>query len=274
MKKIMLSVAPVSASDMFNDAHAISQDVIACYHAGASMVHLHCRDAHGRLTPDLSHLKATVDLIRKACPIVIEVSTGGVSDLSIQERCTPCFPEWIECNSLNVGSVNLGDAVYRNPIADVRYCVDQILKNGKVPEIEVFEPGMMNTVRELCKEYAFSYPLLFAIVLGHQGAMPASTGALDLMLDALRLFFPDQRQVLWGITQAHRENWSLIEYAIQKGACSVRIGFEDSNCLCGGVQATNNAVMVAELARRIRALGAELATPDEARHMLKLSSLD
>ncbi len=142
MKKVLISVAPVSAADILNNPIAIAKDVIACSKAGASMVHLHVRDLNGQLTPDLSLVKETVEYIKSGCDIVIQISTGGVSNLTIEERCAPVFADWVEANSLNVGSVNLGDAVYKNPIDEVRYCVDQIIKNRKIPEIEVFEIGM------------------------------------------------------------------------------------------------------------------------------------
>ena len=67
MKKILISVAPVAATDTFIDPEAVARDVIACSRAGAGMVHLHVRDAKGRLTPDLSLLEETVRLIRSGC---------------------------------------------------------------------------------------------------------------------------------------------------------------------------------------------------------------
>ena len=131
MKKIMISVAPVAATDILINPRAIARDVYECYKHGAAMVHLHCRDLNGRLTPDVSLLEETVDYIRALCDIVIEISTGGVSNLTIQERCQTCYPKWVEANSLNVGSVNLGTAVYQNPIRDVEFCVQQILQYKK-----------------------------------------------------------------------------------------------------------------------------------------------
>ena len=160
MKKIMISVAPVAATDILINPRAIARDVFQCYKNGASMVHLHCRDLNGRLTPDLSLLEETVDYIRALCDIVVEISTGGVSELTIEERCQPCCPSWVEANSLNVGSVNLGAAVYQNPIQDVEYCVQKLLENKKVPEIEVFELGMINAVRELDEKFHFASPIL------------------------------------------------------------------------------------------------------------------
>lgn len=268
MENILISVAPVNAAEPENDPCAIAQDVVNAYEAGAGMVHLHCRDAQGRLTPELAHLEKTVSLIRARCPIVIEVSTGGVSDLTIAERCAPCFPNWVECNSLNVGSVNLGEAVYANPIRDVHHCVEQILAQRKVPEIEVFEIGMINTVRELAEKYDFVKPIFFALVLGHQGAMPATVPALDLMLRGLRDSFPCEADTLWGITHAHRADWTLIEAALDRGARSVRIGFEDSNCLDAGVCAETNAAMVERLADILRLRGLSPASPAEIRAAL------
>lgn len=55
----------------------IARDVYECYKNGASMVHLHCRDLNGNLTPDLSLLEETVAYIREMCDIVVEISTGG-----------------------------------------------------------------------------------------------------------------------------------------------------------------------------------------------------
>jgi 3-keto-5-aminohexanoate cleavage enzyme len=268
MRKVMLSVAPVSASATQNDPRAIAADVVACWRAGAAMVHLHCRDAYGRLTDDVSLLAETVGLIRAQCPIIIQVSTGGVSNLTIEQRCRPCAPAWVECNSLNVGSVNLGDAVYRNPMMDVRYCVQQILANGKVPEIEVFEIGMIHTARVLARQFAFAHPLLFALVVGHPGAMPATEAALDLMIRGLYTFYPEEANTLWGITEANRTDWRLIDAALDSGASTVRIGFEDSDSLGGRERAPHNAALVAALAERVKAKGLLCATPDEARQMI------
>ena len=205
MKKIMISVAPVAATDILINPRAIARDVYECYKNGASMVHLHCRDLNGNLTPDLSLLEETVAYIREMCDIVVEISTGGVSNLTIEERVQPCYPSWVEANSLNVGSVNLGASVYQNPIKDVEYCVKTIMDNKKIPETEVFELGMINTVRELNDKFHFVKPILFALVFGHGGEMPATVPALRHMIQALEENFPNG-DYLWGYTQAHRED--------------------------------------------------------------------
>ncbi|MDD3367488.1 MAG: 3-keto-5-aminohexanoate cleavage protein [Lachnospiraceae bacterium] len=273
MKKIMISVAPVAATDILINPRAIARDVYECYKNGASMVHLHVRDLNGRLTPDLSLLEETVAYIREACDIVVEISTGGVSDLTIEERCQPCYAPFVEATSLNVGSVNLGEAVYLNPIKDVRYCVQQILENNKRPEIEVFEVGMINTVRELAEQFDFVKPILFALVFGHGGEMPATVPALKHMIDALYENFPNRNDVLWGYTQAHREDWEMVKVALDMGATTVRIGFEDSDYIAPGVRVDNNAALIGEVSDIVKAKGMMPMTPDEVRAMLQIPPL-
>lgn len=270
MRKVMISVAPVCPAQSRIDPGAIAADVYECYKLGASMVHLHVRDRRGKLTSDMSLLKETVDKIREKCNIVIEISTGGVSNLSIEERCQPCFPDYVEANSLNVGSVNLGEAVYQNPIKDVKYCVEQIMRNGKRPEIEVFELGMINTVRELDEEFHFIRPILFALVFGHKGEMPATLPALKHMVSYLYDCFPDRDEVLWGYTQANRRDWEMMGRALEMGASSIRIGFEDSDYLYPGMQVKTNAELIKKAAELVREKDCEPMNPDEVRRMMSI----
>ena len=269
MDKVMISVAPVSASDTHIDPKTIAGDVLNCYREGASMVHLHVRDKRGRLTPDMTLLKETVELIREQSDIVIEVSTGGVSDLTIEERCQPCYAPYVEATSLNVGSVNLGEAVYQNPIKDVEYCVKQIIDNNKRPEIEVFELGMINTVKELSGRFDFVKPVLFALVFGHGGEMPATKEALRHMREYLYECFLED-EVLWGYTQAHRKDWSMMSHALDEGASSIRIGFEDSDYLDPDTRVKTNAELIKRASQLVRSKGKEPMTPAEVRKMMHI----
>lgn len=258
-KKVMISVAPVSASDTEIIPEKIAADVINCYKAGAAMVHLHVRDKGGRLTTDMSLLEETIRLIKEQTDMIIEVSTGGVSELTIEERCVPLYSELTEACSLNVGSVNLGDAVYQNPKQDVEYCVREILKQKKTPEVETFELGHTWTMRELMGKYEFQRPVLFSVVLGHIGAAPATPAALSAMISMI------PEEAVWGITHAHRKDFSLLAGAVGMGAETVRIGFEDSSYLDEETEAENNCQLVEKMAGLIRDMGREVMTPAEAR---------
>lgn len=269
MRKVLISVAPVSALDRRIDPQKIADDVIACGRAGAAMVHLHVRDRLGNLTADLSVLEETVEQIRQKSDIIIQASTGGVSDLTIGERCAVLAAPWVEATSLNVGSANLGEAVYCNPIKDVEYCVRQILKYKKIPEIEVFELGMIKTARDLADQCGLALPVLFSVVLGHIGAAPATARTLQAMVGGIEEFFGSQEAV-WGITHAHRQDFALIEKAVDLGASTVRIGFEDSDYLSPGVRTEQNLPLVERTAELFKQHGVRAATADEAREMLKI----
>ena len=273
MKKIFVCVAPVAASDPLINPRAIARDVYDCYKAGAAMVHLHVRDLNGRLTPSLALLEETAAYIREMCDIIIEISTGGVSDLTIEERVQPCYAPWVEATSLNVGSVNLGEAVYANPIKDVRYCVKQIVDNGKIPETELFELGMANTLRELDERFHLPKPLLIALVFGHPGEMPSTVPALKHMIEGLYDNFPKD-SVKWGYTQAHREDFEMVKTALDMGADALRIGFEDSDYLTPEKRVDSNAALIEETVRIIKEKGMEPMTPDEGREMLHIPMLN
>lgn len=265
MDSVLLSVAPVSASATEINPEKIARDVIACEKAGAGMVHLHARDWRGKLTADLSVLEETIRLIRKESNIIIEVSTGGVSELSIEERCAPLALPQVECASLNVGSVNLGRNIYKNSPDDVEYCVKQILNAGKIPEAEVFEIGMIHTALSLYDKFKLRPPLLCSIVLGHKGAAPATIKALA----ALQSFIPDG--MLWGITHYRRQNSDIISAAVAMGACTVRVGFEDSDIIDNGVAAQENAPIVGHFKNLLQSMGKRAMLPEEARQMLEIN---
>lgn len=265
MRKIIISVAPVAGSSPV-EPDKLAADVILSSRAGASLCHLHCKARSGELTPDTRVLIESFEKIRSGSDIVIQASTGGVSNMTIQERCKPLAYWRVESASLNVGSCNLGEAVYINPLQDVRYCTKQVYEQGIIPEIEVFELGMIQTVLDLEKEIPFRKPILFNLVFGHKGIMVPDTAHLAAFWNMV----PKRDDVLWGVTHYGRDNWTFLAAAIAMGASLVRVGFEDSYYLEPGVMATHNFQIVERLAALIRAMGLEVATPDETREILAI----
>ena len=273
MKKIMICVAPVAAGDPLINPRAIARDVYDCYKNGAAMVHLHVRDLNGRLTPSLTLLEETAQYIRELCDIIIEISTGGVSDLTIEERVQPCYAPWVEATSLNVGSVNLGEAVYANPIRDVRYCVKQIVDHNKIPETELFELGMANTLRELDEMYHLPKPLMLALVFGHPGEMPATPAALKHMIGGVYDNFPKDA-VKWGYTEAHRTDFEMVKQALLEGADALRIGFEDSDYINRYQRVRTNSELIKEAVKLVRDMGMEPMSSDEMRSVINIPPLN
>lgn len=263
--KVIISVAPVSASSTQVEPEEVAREAIKSAKYGASIVHLHVRETNGTLTPDVTAFQKTINIIAEQSDLIIQASTGGVSQMNIEQRCAPLFCNGVEMASLNVGSVNLGPYVYCNPADDVLYCSKKIVEKQIIPEFEVFELGMVNNIKMLMDEVSFAQPMLYNIVLGHKGSTPATVDALI----AMRQFIP--ANALWGITHFDRRDYSLIAAAIGLGACEVRIGFEDSYYINPNEQVTENYLLVEKLANLIKAMDKKVATPEEARKMLSIN---
>ncbi len=196
---------------------------------------------------------------------MVQASTGGISDMTIEERCYPLEYWRVESASLNGGSTNLGEAVYRNSFDDIRYCAKMCYDKKIIPEIEVFDIGMLNNIKIVSEEQPFQDPILYNLVFGHKGGMQPTIEALT----AFRSFVPKDH--LWGVTHFGRDNWTFLAAAIAMGATVVRIGFEDSRYLDDHTQADYNWQLVERLVHLIHAMGKEVATPDEVRQMLHIA---
>lgn len=262
--KVLINVAPVSGACKEIIPEKIAADVLECYKKGAAMVHLHVRAKDGTLTYDTKLLEETLRLIRKDSDIIIEVSTGGISEMTIEERCAPVPLDLVECCSLNVGSTNLAGAAYINIPKDVEYCIAKLLEHHKIPEVETFEIGHTSYMQELMAKHPFQRPVLFSVVLGHPGEAPATPKALSAMVD----FIPEG--AVWGITHAHRQDFGIIAQALGMGAKTVRVGFEDSNYLDPDTQVETNAPIVERVTNLIRSMDKEVMTPAEARAFLHI----
>lgn len=263
MRKVIISVAPVAGADPM-DAERIAQDVAICVDKGAAMCHLHCKSREGALTPDTGVMINTFERILEKRDVVVQASTGGISSMSIEQRCYPLTYKKVESASLNGGSTNLGEHIYRNSFEDIRYCARMCYEKKILPEIEVFDIGMIHNIQMVREEYPFRDPVLFNLVFGHQGGMQPTIEALS----AFRSFVPIG--CLWGVTHFGRDNWTFLAAAIAMGAAVVRIGFEDSRYLEEGTMACYNYEEVERLAALIRSMGLSPASADEARIILKL----
>jgi 3-keto-5-aminohexanoate cleavage enzyme len=265
MKKVIISVAPVAGPEPLIP-EVLAEDVAKCIDLGAGMCHLHSKTREGKLTPDISVISEAFNQIKDKRDVVVQVSTGGISEMDIVERCYPLDYPKAESASLNGGSTNLGEAVYRNSFDDIRYCAKICYEKKILPEIEVFDIGMLHNIQIVRKEQPFRDPVLFNLVFGHMGGMQPTIEALT----AFRSFVP--KDCLWGVTHFGRDNWSFLAAAIAMGATVVRIGFEDSRWLSEVQKADYNYQLVDKLAHLIRAMDLEPASPTEARKMLNITN--
>jgi len=269
-RKIIVAVAPVGREVNPPSVNPltpqdVANEVIACARAGASMVHLHVRDDKGNLTEDITEFSKTLDLIRESSDIIIQGSTGGLSTLTLEQRCVAVNDPRVEVASLNMGSVNFGEDVYINRLPDIRYWARRMEEAGVVPELEVFEIGMIATVSNLISEGTIKPPYYFNFCLGAHWALPADPKCLFYLTTMLN------ENIAWGLVHDNMNNLSLLATAIGLGAAVVRVGFEDSVYFAPGKFAETNKELVKRLASLIYQVGFEVAEPDEARELLGLN---
>jgi len=270
-RKIIIAVAPVAhvektiPSGLHNpvEPEKIAQDVIDCAAAGASLVHLHVRDKAGNQVADLSWFKETIDRIRAESAIIIQGSTGGKSNLSLEDRSASVNEPRVQMASLNMGSTNFGESVYINTWPDIRYWAEKMKKARVVPELEIFDLSMIESIVALAEEGVLAPPLHFNFSLGFKGALSASADNVFRLKQAL----PPGSS--WSLIHEGMRDFSLLAVAIGAGASGIRVGYEDGFELEPGKYATN-AELVRKAADLVKMLGCEPATIEEAYRMLDI----
>jgi 3-keto-5-aminohexanoate cleavage enzyme len=271
-RKIIVAVAPVGKRikpPSINPLapEEVARDVIECTYAGASLVHLHVRDRQGEQTENLSEYSLTLDLIRQSSDIIIQGSTGGLTNLTLEQRCVALNDPRTEIASLNMGSVNFGEDVYINRLPDIRFWAQKMTETKVIPELEVFEAGMLPVVQQLIDENILKLPFSYGFVLGAHWAVPADPKSLFFLTSLMTEHAP------WGVIHGNMNDLSLLAVAIGMGASIVRVGFEDSVFYADGKIANSNVELVKKLVSLIKQMGFEIATPQEARSILGIKPL-
>ena len=269
-RKVIIAVAPVShpgkplpeqcANPLTPEQ--VAQETVACARAGAGMVHLHVRDEKGEQTGDLTHFSQTLDLIRQESEIVIQGSTGGLSTLTLEERCVALNDVRVQMASLNMGSTNFGDTVYINTLPDIRYWARRMLDTNVVPECEIFALSMIDTIARLAKEGLLHEPIHYNFALGFESSLAATPDNLFCLKSAL------PADATWGLVHDGMRDFPLLATALAFGATVVRVGFEDGFYYQGDQVAESNVVLVEEIRELVERLGFEVATNEEAKQML------
>src|SRR5215208_1801423 len=87
----------------------VAAGALGAAEAGAAILHLHARDpADGRPTPDPRVFMQFLPQIKASTDAVINITTGGGHNMTVQERLAAPLLAQPEVCSLNMGSMNFG----------------------------------------------------------------------------------------------------------------------------------------------------------------------
>ncbi len=239
----------------------IAQAAVDAGRAGAAVVHLHARWPDGRPSQEAQHFREIVDRIRSAgSDVVIQCSTGGAVGMSIDERLGSLV-DGAEMGTLNLGTMNFGDDVFVNARPDVVRIATRLRARGLVPECEVYDAGMLDTLRWLLEKGHLAAPYHVQFVLGVPGGMAASERNLRFLVEGL------PAPIHWSVAGIGRSELPMAELALSMGG-HVRVGLEDNLFAAKGVLAKGSDELVTLAAGLAARAGRAPATPDDARRLL------
>ncbi|MDO5744185.1 MAG: 3-keto-5-aminohexanoate cleavage protein [Micrococcaceae bacterium] len=264
----------------------IAADAIAAARAGASVVHIHVRDVEtGQGSRDVALYREVVrqvaasdvdpvinltagmggDLvIDPSNPTVALEGTDLVSGLERLVHIEELRPEicTIDCGSLNFGE---GSQLYVSTPDMLREGAARIRELGVKPEMEIFDTGNLWFANEMVAEGLIAPPPLYQLCMGIPYGAPVDAGLLQAMVNML----PEGAQ--WTSFAIGRNQMPWVAQSVLLGG-HVRVGLEDNLYLSKGVLATN-AQLTERAINIVESMGASVATPDEAREILKLDKV-
>jgi uncharacterized protein (DUF849 family) len=282
----MSEYLPITPSQIVDSA-------VGAAEAGAAILHLHARNA------DDGSPSGDPALFREICPVVAErtdaiinITTGGSSNMTIEERLAYPLQAKPEMCSLNMGSMNFSihpvakritswrfdwekpkvegmkDIVFKNTFADIEYILGNLAESGTRFELECYDVGHLYNLAYFIDRGIIKPPIFIQAVFGILGGLgPDPENIFVMRSTADRLFGRDSYHL--SVLGAGRHQMSLLTMGAIMGA-HVRVGLEDNLYLAPGIKATSNAEQVRKVRRIFEELSFEIATPSEVRETLHL----
>jgi uncharacterized protein (DUF849 family) len=273
----------------------IVDECVRAGEAGAAVAHIHVRDPeNGRPIPSMELFRDVAERVKQRSNIILCTTTGGAPGMTHEERVGVVRELSPELASCNMGSMNFSlaplasrikdyqndweqpflerteDNIFANTFKSMRYFLETMNEQNTRPELEVYDAGMVNNAAFMINAGALKRPVYIQFVLGILGGLPASVENLVLLYNQARLLLGEFE---WSVAAAGRFQFPIGVAALAMGG-NVRVGLEDNVYLNKGQLARSNAEQVEKMARIIRELSLEPATPDEARQILHLKGLD
>lgn len=276
MTSTLITVAPTGAESSKADVPAlpVTLDELVvtakeCAALGASVIHVHIRDAEAQPTLDLGRLKATVAALRDATDLIVQLSSGGsVHDPeSMRLAVLDAAPDMASCT---MGTVNFGEDVFLNRWEFIVDLHTRMQERGIVPEYEIFDLGHLWALQRLLDRYGLPAGghVHLDFVMGVPGGMPGTLAALAACQAALR-DLPEG--TTFSATGVGRFTLPVMLASLASGG-HLRVGMEDTLTYAKGEPVESNMQLVARAAAFARLAQRPPLTPAEARDLLGIKA--
>ena len=246
----LITVAPTGAETTKADfpqlpttIEELVETALACQQAGAGLIHVHIRAGEHRPTLDPVRLRDTVQALREATDLIVQLSTGGSVHDPLEARLQVLDAEPDSC-SLTCGTTNFGDDVFLNPYPFMSQLFRQAQEREVVPEFELFDLGHVHALGRLLAEHGLPYggKVHVDFVTNVPGGMPGTVEALMAGVQAL-----PPEVTSWSATGIGRAHLPIAAAALAAGG-HLRVGMEDNLMLARGQQVQHNSELVSRVA--------------------------
>ncbi len=270
---------------------------VAAAAAGAAVLHLHARDpGDGRPTADPAVFAKYARGISDQCDVIISISTGGGTGMTVQERLAGVLKLQPELCTLNLGTMNYGsfpmidryrgsfrydweepylESTRAEPFVSTYADIEHMLtvvgpQTGTKFEAEAYDTSHLYTLAYYLDKGLVKPPIFIQTIFGTMGGIGPDVDHIVHMKRTADRLLGDAYQ--WSTLGAGRFQMGIVTAAAIMGS-HVRVGLEDSLYLGKGQLAESNADQVHKIRGILEALSLEIATPTEARAMLGLKGL-
>jgi uncharacterized protein (DUF849 family) len=275
---------PLSAED-------VAQAAIEAVDAGSAIVHLHARHPDGRPAFEPEIFEQILSRVTARTDAVINITTGGSSAMTMEQRLAAATRFRPELASMNMGSMNfvyagIADKVtdwkfewekpyvlntYSHPFINTFDKIEHTLRTlgdlGTRFEYECYDIGHLYSLAHFVDKGLAKPPLLIQGVFGILGGIGADHENLEHMVRIADKLFGDDYS--FSAFAAGRDQMQFATHSAWLGG-HVRVGLEDSLWIGKGKLAESNAQQVRKIRAVIEDLGKQIATPTDAREILAL----
>jgi 3-keto-5-aminohexanoate cleavage enzyme len=247
----------------------IVEDCERCVAAGASVVHLHARDGDGKPTYRADVYAEILAGVRERCPDVIAcVTTSGRVHREFEQRAEVLDLDGElkpDLASLTLGSMNFPTQASVNEPDTIARLAERMNERGIVPELEIFDFGMVDYAKFLIERGLLQPPYYFNLLLGSLGTLSATPFNLAGLVQSL------PESAIWSAAGIGRFQFFVNTMAVTMGG-HVRVGIEDSLYLDSEKQRlASNVALVERIAAVATAVERGVASPAQARETIGLA---